>query len=84
MTLYEVCSQVVNSGQFVMIRPNDGVDSYTIKTSGSKKGWTVIDSWSASCYVTVYEAISADNRAKLIELPIMRQFDIAFKSLIKP
>lgn len=81
MTLYEACKKVVEGSSAVLIRPVKGEkDSYSVKAfEGNKRNWLLVDSWSASCYIKVYEAISDVTREKLITNTPIKQFTIAFK-----
>lgn len=81
MTLYEACQQVVKNSSAVLIRPVKGEkDSYSVKSfEGKKRGWLLIDTWSASCYTKVYDTINETTKEKLVALTPTKQFTIAFK-----
>ena len=81
MTLYEACQEVVKNSSAVLIRPVKGEkDSYSVKSfEGKKRGWLLIDAWSASCYIKVYEAINEFTREKLVTHTPIKQFTIAFR-----
>ena len=51
-----------------------------IMTEGhAKVNEVMVDSFSASAIVKVYDALNPDNRAKIERMPVMLAADIAFK-----
>jgi hypothetical protein len=47
--------------------------------TGNKRGWIILDSFSASAIVAVYDKLNEDNQAKYIRMPISKMAELAFK-----
>ena len=80
----DVARLVKESSSAHLFRAKKGVPGqYDAKpwVGGSKRGWTFLDSFSASAYVAVYDApnLSSENRAKLEALEPARAISICFK-----
>ncbi len=80
MVLSEMAQKVVENRQFVMFKYNKKNTSYDVKfDEGNKRGWTILDSWSASVYLTVWKKCNEGNQRKLDNMPIERALTVAFK-----
>lgn len=49
----------------------------TVKTSGKKKG-VLVDLWSASMFMNVYDNLSEENRQKLAAMPLDRKIGVCY------
>lgn len=81
----DVAAQVVGSRQCVIFRarPDGEYDVKNIAEQGrnksKKEGWVILDLFTASAILTVWDALSAENRAKLERMPLQRMADVAWK-----
>lgn len=83
MVLSEMAQKVMTEGQFVMFKYNKNKGSYDVKfDGGNKRGWTILDSWSASAYFTIWKNCNEANQRKLDNMPIEKALIVVFK-LIK-
>lgn len=90
MHVIEICRKAAKDGA-LMVRPCKKQETrdcegkllpeYDVKElfTGKKRGWVILDSFSASAVVAVYEALSAENKAKANRIPLMRLVDFAFQ-----
>lgn len=83
MTFSQIAQAVVEQKQCHVFRPRlnepGQYDAKAWGTGGRKKGWTLLDSFSASAVCAVYNAINDENKAKLEKLPPVRIVSICFK-----
>ena len=80
MVLSEMAQKVTTEGQFVMFKYNKKNGSYDVKfDGGNKRGWTILDSWSAQVYLKVWESCNEDNKKKLDNVSIEKALTFAFK-----
>lgn len=83
MTFPQVAQAVVDQKRCHVFRPRiDEPGQYDAKawgTGGRKKGWTLLDLFSASAVCAVYKAVNEENKAKLEKLPPLRVVSICFK-----
>jgi hypothetical protein len=78
MTNIEVCQDVMNNG-FAYIRDTPNVrGSYDLKRTGKTKGWVLLDAFSASAVVAVYNALSEENKTKITRIPILKLINFCF------
>lgn len=85
MNAIEIAQKVAAEHQAVLFRERKGEPGqYDIKPlfTGSKKGWVILDGFSASAIVQVYNALNETNKAKFAALPLVKMATVAFK-LIK-
>lgn len=82
MTSIEVARETVTNG-CTLFRFRKGTEKspeYDCKPwNGNKRGWIILDSFSASAIVAVYDHLSPENQAKYQNLPIAKMAEIAFK-----
>ena len=86
MKAIEVARKVVAEKSLHVFRPKkDSPGEYDAKPwgGGSKRGWTYLDLFSASAFVTVYDAVNAENQAKLDGFELGKAVAISFKLLNK-
>lgn len=85
MTISEVAQKAVTDGaQLVRYRKDSvlsGVAEYDCKPmfTGSKRGWTAVDSFTASAIVAFFKAASDENQAKLNNLPLGKLVSFCWK-----
>lgn len=81
----EVARKVVAEKSAYLVRPMKGHEGqYDAKPwSGNKRGWMFVDLFSASTLVAVYDAINAEDQAKLDSFELPKAIAIAFKLLKK-
>lgn len=62
----------------------DGNRQYDVKPlfTGSKRGWTVLDLFTASAIQSVYKAINETNRAKFDRIPLPSLVEFVFKAVV--
>jgi hypothetical protein len=51
--------------------------------TGSKRGWVLVDLWTASTVVQVHDALNETNREKFAALELLRMVDVAFRLVAK-
>ncbi len=81
MNAVEVCKFAAENG-ISMIRARKDGNGYDVREAfmGKKKGWILLDGFSASAVSKVYDAIEKpENREKFAKLPIMKAISIAFQ-----
>jgi hypothetical protein len=85
MTAIEVCRQAKENGAqlFRFRKGTEQAPEYDCKpwATGNKRGWVILDSFSASAIVAVHDNLSPDNQTKYNKLPISKMAEIAFKLL---
>ena len=82
MTTIQAAQAVKESGSCHLIRPRkDTPGQYDAKPygGGSKRGWTYLDSFTASAICAVWEALNEVNREKYGRMPIQLAASFAFK-----
>lgn len=82
MTNIEVARKVVAEKQAHLFRERKGEPGqYDAKPygGGSKRGWVILDGFTASAIVQVYDALKPENQAKYAAFPIQKMAAIAFK-----
>ncbi len=85
MTITEIASVATKDGaQLIRYRKDSvfsGTAQYDCKPmfTGSKRGWTMVDSFTASAILAVSNALNEANRAKFNNLPIDRLVSFCWK-----
>lgn len=82
MTNIEVARKVVAEKQAHLFRERkDATGQYDAKSydGGSKRGWVILDGFTASAIVQVHDALNEQNRAKYAAMPIQKMAAVAFK-----
>lgn len=83
MNIYEVAKQAVNESSAQKIRPTkDRQFEYDVQPemfSGNNRGWTLLDLFTASVIVQIYEALNETNRQKYINLPLPKFINLTWK-----
>lgn len=88
MTLSQVCGIVVANSSMKLIQPRktqdeSGLIEYDVKDyEGNKRGWVLLDSFTANAMTSVYNAINETQRAKLDSMPALKAINLCWK-LIK-
>lgn len=80
MSLIDACREIVREKQAGLVRPKGEGFEFKFTSGRSKKGWSVIDLFSAGVYVQVYDKLSDENRAKLSEYGV-RGLGVALKAI---
>ena len=86
MNAIEVAKKVVAEHQAVLVRERKGEPGqYDVKDlhQGNKKGWVILDGFSASAIVKVYEALNETNKGFFASMPIVKMARVAFKLINK-
>lgn len=85
MTALEVAQKVATRRQALLVRERKGEPGrYDAKdlADGSKRGWVILDGWTASAIVRVYEALNQDNKKAFAAMSLIKMANVALK-LIK-
>ena len=85
MTLYEVAKKATTEGTAQSFKHREGVQ-YDCKDDhfqGNNKKWTLLDTFTASAIVQIYENISPENQARYINLPLGKFIDLTWKVAAK-
>jgi len=69
MTTIQLAEKVTKEKQAHLWRYREGALQARPYGAGSKRGWSLLDLWSAGAIVAVADAINEKNRAKLDSLP---------------
>ena len=84
MTIYEIAKQAVEQKTAQSLRHREG-NQYDCKADmfqGHSRKWALMDIFTASAIVSIYEALKPENQAKYLSLPLGRLIDLTWK-LIK-
>ena len=88
MTISDIAHTAVKDGaQLIRYRADShketGTAQYDCKPmfTGSKRGWTLIDSFTASALVAVYKALGPESQAKFNNLPLGKLVDFCWKAV---
>lgn len=82
MTTIEIAEKIVTEGTAHLYRPTKGAPhSYDAKPygGGNKRGWVILDLFSAGAIVSVAKAVSETNRAKINQLSPLSAALFCFK-----
>lgn len=84
MTSIQVAEKAKTEG-VQLFRLKKGAEGYDCKPyfTGNRRGWVIIDSFSASAILTVYNSINAEQRARYEKLPLVKMSDLAHRILNK-
>ncbi len=79
MTLYEIAKKTQADG--AQLLRHRGGNQYDCKPmfTGNKHHWTLIDHFTGSVIVQIYEALKPENQLKYISLPLMKFIDVTWK-----
>lgn len=84
MTITQVLQETKNGAVLIRLR-GDRIKGQPIQYdckplfTGSKRGWTVLDSFTAGAMKAVYAALRPDLQAKFDTIPLMRLLDVVWK-----
>ena len=81
MNIYEVAKKAVNEGSAQKIRHRGG-NQYDCQEgiwTGNNRRWMLLDHFTASAIVQIYEALKPENQAKYVRLPLDRLLNITWK-----
>jgi len=80
MTLYEIAKRTLTEGaQKFRHRGGNQYDCQLDCWTGNNKGWTLLDHFTGSVIVQIYEALSPENQVKYMNLPLMKLLDVTWK-----
>lgn len=85
MKLYDACKQVMETKSLHLVRLRKRQEEgeplqYDAKPwEGNKRGWVLLDLFTASVVCRVYEAINEANKAKLDRLPVQKAVDVCYQ-----
>lgn len=81
MTIYEIAKQSVDTGTAQKFRHREGnqYDCQVGMWTGNNRGWTLLDHFTASAIVQIYENLKPENQAKYINLPMQKLIDVTWK-----
>jgi len=81
MKLSEICRLVIEENSVIYYRYDKRNDTYVIKFEGNhgkKRGWTLLDNFSASTFLAVWKYVNRENQDKLDSVAIPTALKIAF------
>ena len=81
MTIYEIAKKAVDEGsaqKFRHIRGNQ-YDCQVGIWTGNNRHWVLLDHFTASAIVQIYENINPENQARFMNLPLNKIIDITWK-----
>lgn len=81
MTAIEVFRIVNNEGAHYVRSRKDEPLQYHVKPlfTGSHKGWVLVDSFTASAVVQVFDALKEANQIKFGSMPLLRIVNVTWK-----
>jgi hypothetical protein len=84
MNFIDCCNYVKENG-CSLIRARKGTNEYDCKiyTSGSKRGWTYLDGFTASAVLSIYNNLGEENKLKYANTPALSAINIAWKIINK-
>ena len=79
MTVYEIARKTQDEGA-QLLKHREG-NQYNCKPmgTGNNRGWTIIDSFTGSAIVQIHDALSLENQAKYMNLPLTDLIDVTWK-----
>ena len=84
MKLSEICKLVVEENTMIYYKYNKSAKTYTVRVNGgNKRGWTLLDNFSASAVLTIWNHVNDENKAKLDSMSVEQALEIAFKIINK-
>lgn len=87
MTLSVLTEKIVteHGAMLIRFRERDSVGDIQYDTkptfTGSKRGWTLFDSFTASAVQAVYKAVNPANQAKFNRIPLAKLLPLVWKSV---
>lgn len=84
MTNIEVARKVAAEKQAHLFRERKGEPGqYDAKPygGGSKRGWMLLDGFTASAICLIFDKLNPENQAKLLAMPLTKVAEVAFKLL---
>ena len=80
MNIYEIAKRAVDTSSAQKLRHRSGnqYDCHTDVWTGNNRGWTLLDHFTASAIVQVYEALNPFNQERYINLPLQRLISITW------
>ena len=85
MTIYEIAKKSVGEGMAQKLRHRGGnqYDCQTDMWTGNNRHWVLLDHFTASAIVQIYENINPRNQEKYINLPLSKMLDVTWKLVAK-
>ena len=81
MTIYEIAKRAIAEGTAQSLRHREG-DQYDCKADhfeGHNRGWILLDTFTASAIVQIYEAVKPEYQALYMALPLPKLIDLTWK-----
>lgn len=80
MNAIEICRKIIAEHQCHVVRHRGGSE-YDAKAwgTGNHRGWVIVDAFTASAIVQVYDALNVDNKIKFSGLTLEKMATVAFK-----
>ena len=81
MTIYEIAKKAVDTGTAQALKHRGG-NQYNCKDDmwqGNNRHWTLLDIFTASAIVQIYENIKLENQVKYMNLPLNKMIDVTWK-----
>lgn len=81
MTIYEIAKRAVDTGSAQKIRYRKG-NQYDCQDgiwTGNNRHWALLDHFTASAIVHIYENLKPENQTKYINLPLGRLLDVTWR-----
>lgn len=81
MTIYQIAKRSVDTGTAQKIRHREGnqYDCQVSMWTGNNRGWTLLDHYTASAVVQIYENLKPENQEKYINMPLLKLLDITWQ-----
>lgn len=83
MTIYEVAKRAVDTGTAQKIRHRGG-NQYDCQDgiwTGNNRHWALLDHFTASAIVQVFENLKPENQERYINLPLTKMLNITWKCI---
>ncbi len=87
MTISAITKQIVtdHGAQLIRVREKDAAGNWQYDAkplfTGKKKGWVILDSFTASAIQAIINALNEQNRAKIDRLSLPRLLDFTWKNV---
>ena len=80
MTIYEIAKKAETEGvQSLRHRGGNQYDCKAYFAEGHNRHWTLLDTFTASAIVQIYENIKPENQQKYMNLPLSKLIDVTWK-----
>ena len=80
MTIYEIAKRATTEGaQELRHRGGNQYDCKLDMWQGNNRHWVLLDTFTASAIVQIYENIKPENQEKYINLPLRKLLDVTWK-----